>query len=243
MLLVLGSVFVGLLAYIHFSGFTKSDSSSLFILIAILIIPLALAYLASKYAPKINRSGDLWGLLCLFLPFIIPFILALMKERLILNDNRDSFMVGLRTMLFVAVVGALPLIYFGFNEENTENLVFVFLLYFATIFLAYLYADRIRGSGMPWAIASIFIPFLTPFLLVIIPVEGGLIDSILGRKSQIDGSQMWKCPECSAVLVKKQSDDELYGLLGAKNIVGTVTCGNCNAQFARQAVYSGRYDV
>jgi len=52
----------------------------------------------------------------------------------------------------------------------------------------------------------------------------------------------WKCPKCGAVLTKGPSAADL-GYNPYARIVGTVTCGECRAQYDRNDVYSGKYDV
>ena len=68
------------------------------------------------------------------------------------------------------------------------------------------------------------------------------------RKPEQSGSQdssgfLWQCPSCATVLMKNFEQPDLIGLLGAENVVGTVTCSECQAVFPRDDIYNGKYDV
>ncbi len=59
----------------------------------------------------------------------------------------------------------------------------------------------------------------------------------------IGANPNWKCPNCSAVLMKKLEDQDLLNMLGSANVAGSVTCGQCNMAYSHSDVYGGKYDA
>ena len=52
-------------------------------------------------------------------------------------------------------------------------------------------------------------------------------------------SLFWRCPNCSAILKKRQ----LQGLSDDAQITGVVTCGGCQRTYSYKDVYGGRFDL
>lgn len=54
----------------------------------------------------------------------------------------------------------------------------------------------------------------------------------------------WKCPECNAILQKKNDKPWIENMTHKGALVlGMVTCGSCGAQFSRSDIYNGKYDA